>query len=235
MASSEHSSREPAFDLGTFTRGLAHELANPLNALAMNAEVARLLIERNDGQRAKERLAALIADCSRCGRLLHGIRRFGAGMSLAKTEPEPTTVAALVSAASAQLKRHEPSPAVELHDADATVVVDRIALQRVFEELLRNSVEAGASRVRIDVSRPSPATRIDCSDDGAGIAPAVHDKIFEPFFSTRRNDGNAGLGLTLVQELVRANGGTLDVLPGSERGTCVRIELPDERGQGAQP
>jgi C4-dicarboxylate-specific signal transduction histidine kinase len=230
MANSEHSSTEPAFDLGTFTRGLAHELANPLNALAMNAEVARLLIERNESQRAKERLAALIADCSRCGRLLHGIRRFGAGMSLGEPKSEPTTVAALVNAASASLKRDEPSPAVDLHGAEATVVVDRMALQRVFEELLRNSVEAGAKGVRIAVSRQGSATRIDCIDDGAGIPSALHDKIFEPFFSTRRNEGNAGLGLTLVQELVRANAGSLDVLPGTERGTCVRIELPDRRG-----
>jgi signal transduction histidine kinase len=227
MASSEQSSREPAFDLGTFTSGLAHELANPLNALAMNAEVARLLIERNEGERARERLAALIADCGRCGRILHGIRRFGAGMSLDEADREPTTVAHLVNAACDQLRRDGPLPPVELHGAEARLVVDSAALQCAFEEILRNCSEAGARSVRVEVGRHDGRIRIEFIDDGAGIPPALRDKVLEPFFSTRRNDGSAGLGLTLVQQLVRANAGSLGIFPGNERGTCVRVELAD--------
>lgn len=226
MASSEQSSRNSAFDLASFTRGLAHELANPLNALSMNAEVTRMLIERNEVPRAKERLAALIADCSRCGRILHGIRRFGTGMSLGDADRRSMTIAEVVEAACDQLRAEGPVPPVVLQ-GEASLAADGEALARAFAELLRNSLEAGARSVRIEVGRHDTGVRVDVIDDGSGIPPALQQKVLEPFFSTRRNDGNAGLGLTLVQELLRTHGGILAISRGAEGGTCVRVELAD--------
>jgi len=227
MASTEQSSRDSAFDLASFTRGLAHELANPLNALSMNAEVVRMLIERNEGSRAKERLAALIADCARCGRILHGIRRFGTGMSLGDADRRSTTIGDLVNAACDQLRQEGPVPPIELYGAQTCLTVDGEALTRAFAELLRNCLEAGARSVRIEVGRHETGIRVDFIDDGSGIPAALQGKVLEPFFSTRRNDGNAGLGLTVVQKLLHACGGSLAITGGHEGGTCVRVELAD--------
>lgn len=215
-----------AFDLAGFTSGLAHELANPLNALAMNAEVARLLIERNDSERARERLAALVADCTRCGRLLQSIRRFGAGMTPGVAEP--ATVADLVAAACDQLRREGPVPAVEVHGGETELIVDRSAMSRALAELLRNAIEAGARNVRIVAGRDGGGCFADFVDDGAGIPASLRHRVMEPFFSTRRNEGNAGLGLTLAHEVLRANGGSLSIGAGVERGTCVRITVAGE-------
>jgi hypothetical protein len=173
-----------AFDLAAFTSGLAHELANPLNALAMNAEVARLLIERNESERAKERLAALVADCARCGRLLQSIRRFGAGM--APGAAEPATVADLVAASCDQLRREGPVPAVEVHGGETELTVDRAAMSRALAELLRNAVEAGARNVRIVAGRDGGGCFVDLIDDGAGIPAPLRRRVMEPFFSTTK-------------------------------------------------
>ena len=229
MGSSKRSEShgDSGFDLAAFTRCLAHELGNPLNAITLNAEATKLLVARNDAQRAAERLTALVADCARCVRLLQGIRRFGAGIGAGNADRERTSIAALVDAARSLLDEEgsKAPAAVEIVGSAATLPADRIALARAFAELLRNSVEAGATSVRVVVGEDDGDVTVDFFDDGAGIAPQLSDKVMQPFFSTRRNEGNAGLGLTLAQELVRTNGGTLEVGMGGVRGACMRVRF----------
>jgi signal transduction histidine kinase len=217
----------PGFDLAAFTRGLAHELGNPLHSISLNAEATKLLIGRNDAQAAVERLAALVADCARCGRLLQGIRRFGSGIRPDHEDRGRVTVAELADAARFLLVEEGlGAPAVEVAGSNVTLVVDRAALARALVELLRNSVEAGSASVRIVVGEADGFVVVDFTDDGAGIPEQLRGKVMLPFFSTRRNEGNAGLGLTLAEELVRANGGALSVAGGAERGACIRLRLP---------
>jgi signal transduction histidine kinase len=117
------------------------------------------------------------------------------------------------------------APAVEIVGSAATLPVDRVALARAFAELLPNSVEAGAASVRVVVGEGDGDVTVDFFDDGAGIAPQLSDKVMQPFFSTRRNEGNAGLGLTLAQELVRVNGGKVEVGAGGVHGACMRVRF----------
>jgi signal transduction histidine kinase len=197
----------------------------------LNAEATKLLLARNDTQAATERLAALLADCGRCGRLLQGIRRFGSGIKPNHEDRGRVTMAELADAAcSILVEEGSGAPAVEVAGSKVTLVADRAALARAVGEVLRNSVEAGSAGVRIVVSEADGAIVVDFIDDGTGIPEQLRDKVMLPFFSTRRNEGNAGLGLTLAEELVRANGGTLSVGGGAERGACIRLRLP--RGQG---
>jgi signal transduction histidine kinase len=215
------------FDLAAFTRGLAHELGNPLHSMLLNAEATKLLIARNEAQAAAERLAALLTDCARCGRLLHGIRRFGAGITPDREDRGQLSIADLVDIARSLLgEEGSTAPAVEVAGKELRLAADRSALARAVVELLRNSVEAGAACVRIVVGEADGDIIVDFFDDGSGIPEQLRDKVMQPFFSTRRNAGNAGLGLTLVQELLRANGGSVSVGSAFERGACMRLRLP---------
>jgi two-component system, OmpR family, sensor histidine kinase ChvG len=119
--------------------------------------------------------------------------------------------------------------AVEVADGKVPLVADRAALARAVVEVLRNSVEAGSAGMRIVVCEADGVVVVDFIDDGAGIPEQLRDKVMLPFFSTRRNEGNAGLGLTLAEQLVRANGGTLSLGAGAKRGACVRLQLPRAR------
>jgi len=230
MTNGRESIGAPGFDLAAFTRGLAHELGNPLHSISLNAEATKLLIARNDTQAATERLAALLADCARCGRLLQGIRRFGFGITSAYDDRGRVNMAELTDAARSLLvEEGSKAPAVEVAGGDVAFVAHRTALARAVVELLRNSVEAGSGGVRIVAGEADGAVVVDFIDDGAGIPEQLRDKVMLPFFSTRRNEGNAGLGLTLAEELVRANGGTLSVGDGAERGACIRLRLPRVR------
>jgi CheY-like chemotaxis protein len=126
---------------------------------------------------------------------------------------------------------------------DAAVVGDATYLHQVAMNLCTNAIQAmeqgGVLRVsleRIDaaVSRtlsrgsvaPGPYVRLIVSDTGAGIRPAVLERMFDPFFTTKRVGEGTGLGLSLVHGIVADLGGAIDVTTGAGRGTIFEIWLP---------
>jgi signal transduction histidine kinase len=110
---------------------------------------------------------------------------------------------------------------------DGLVVdADRDQLFRVFVNLGRNAVEAGARRVHVMATLTGGSTLVvEVADDGPGIPPKAQDKLFQPFAGTARA-GGTGLGLAIARELVRAHGGELALAMTSTAGTTFRIELP---------
>jgi len=97
-------------------------------------------------------------------------------------------------------------------------------LETVLVNLLDNSRQNGASSVAITLSRAADGWSLIVADDGKGITPANTEKIFTPFFTTRRDDGGTGLGLGIVQSLLRAYGGEIS-LDSTARGASFRIKV----------
>jgi signal transduction histidine kinase len=214
-------------ELGEFVRGLAHDLANPLNALAMNAELTKVLLDRGDSAAAREVLQRLLADCARCGRLVQSFQRFGAAL---QASPRERVAVGTLLQTSIQHMHCEPgSSAVEIHfhgATDALVEVDNPAFERAFAGVLCNASEAGATTIDVRIATDEEWARIDIIDNGSGIEARWHERVMEPFFSTRRSKGASGLGLTLMRELLRRHAGGLHIESAPGRGTTVTIELP---------
>ena len=101
-------------------------------------------------------------------------------------------------------------------------------------EQAANSVDdaLGGRHVRILVANEGERARIDIADDGDGISQANQPKVFEPFFTTRRESGGTGMGLGIVQSMLRSHGGTIRLIS-STQGTCFRITIPLASGSGA--
>ncbi len=121
-----------------------------------------------------------------------------------------------------------PQLAVEGPGLDVDIAGDRAQLFRVFSNLARNATQAGARRVRFQAEAAEGVVRIDVSDDGPGIPPAVREKLFVPFIGGGRK-GGSGLGLVIAREIVTAHGGELGLLRTDGAGTIFRIELPVRR------
>src|SRR5947207_1155225 len=85
------------FDVGKFVRAAAHEIAGQINAISMNAELVKLLLERSDIARADETIKRMLSDCGRYGRMVRGLERFGACMTA--RERERVKVADLIDGA----------------------------------------------------------------------------------------------------------------------------------------
>jgi C4-dicarboxylate-specific signal transduction histidine kinase len=216
---------EDGLDLGALVRHLAHEIANPLNAVMMNAEMARSLVDRGDPKRASDMLERLLDDCARCGKLMRSMQNFGG--SLCEHEAVSVNVKELVDGAtSAMTFEYEGElPAFDVGADEFAVNVDRPALERALIGLLRNAAEAGATQISVVASRNNGNVNIEIRDNGCGLDEKGIDKL-SGFYSTKRATGGLGLGIALAREVIRKNDGALSVRANSPNGLIVSIVLP---------
>ena len=110
-------------------------------------------------------------------------------------------------------------------DAAIDVDADREQLFRIFNNLMRNSLESKAQEVVIEARTNGRWVEIDVSDDGPGLPPKAREKLFQPFEGSARA-GGTGLGLVIARELVRSHGGDLTLVETGNGGTTFRIALP---------
>jgi len=214
------------FDVGTFVRAAAHEIAGQINAISMNAELVKLLLERSDVARAEETIKRMLSDCGRYGRMVRSLERFGSCMPA--RERDPVAVADLIEGAATMFaqERSDAKPTLQVEADDASIVVDRVGMQRVLSGLLHNAVEAGAGSVAVEARRGADTLTIVVADDGEGIRANIRARLAEPFFTTRRDEGHNGLGLTLAAEIAKAHGGTLTIDENIGHGTRATLRLP---------
>jgi len=214
------------FDLNAFLGAMAHDLANPLNAISMNTELVRLLVQKNQTARVPEIVERVLADCARCSRFLRDLRQFG---DATKDRPrERVSLQALVDAAEigARALVSGKFPEIQLSAGETTFSAERQSMEAAISAILRNAAEAGARVLRITARSTDRDIHLLFADDGGGFGEASVNKALTPFFSTRRQEGNTGLGLALCAYVVSAHSGELTVQNGPEGGAEVRIKLP---------
>ncbi len=104
------------------------------------------------------------------------------------------------------------------------LALDRAQIYRVLVNLLRNAVEAGASRIVVSVDIEAGLTRLMVTDNGPGLPLRVQDNLFKPFTGSGRR-GGTGLGLAIARDLIRAHGGDLVLGETGPRGTRFEMGL----------
>ena len=109
--------------------------------------------------------------------------------------------------------------------AELTLKADRDQIYRVLLNLARNSVEAGAHRLRISAARQDDVIAVEVVDDGPGLPPRARENLFRPFAASGR-PGGSGLGLAIARELMRLHGGDLVLVSSTGAGTTFRITIP---------
>jgi two-component system sensor kinase FixL len=114
------------------------------------------------------------------------------------------------------------------------ILADKIQIQQVLLNLLRNAVEAVAEQedrqVSLAAEAQNDAIEIRVHDNGPGLPEAVRTKLFQPFVSTKQN--GMGLGLSICRTIISAHGGEIFAEPNPDGGTIFRVTLPTVRGDG---
>jgi signal transduction histidine kinase len=120
---------------------------------------------------------------------------------------------------------------VELRGEFGVVEGDEVLLRQAFSNLLRNALEActGASAtpkivIESEVDRTSRVSRIAITDNGPGIAPDLRERVFRPFFTSKRN--GTGLGLALVQKIIVFHNGRVTIGTAPQGGASLHVTLP---------
>jgi len=219
--------------LGELSASIAHEVSQPLMAVVTNGE-AGLRWLRREPPEAGEVGAALERVVAEARRATEIVRRIRAFLAKAPSQRAPLVLPALVEDAVALVRRELVDARVQLHVDVPTglppVLGDRVQLQQVLVNLIVNATQAmaGQSRPRVlSISASAPSTRalrLELRDTGPGIAPEHAHRLFEPFFSTKR-DG-MGMGLAICRTTTEAHGGRLELESEPGGGALFRITLP---------
>ena len=225
--------------MGTLATALAHELNQPLTAIANYVETARdLLNDPSDDVLGviREALDECAAQSVRAGQIVRRLRDY---ISRGEVDRKPESLKQLVSEASvlAMIGAAERGVEIEvqLDPACDEVLVDRIQIQQVILNIVRNAFEAmeeaPVRRVQISSCRDKGGSvRVTIADSGPGLDPDLAGQLFEPFNSTKTQ--GMGLGLSICHTIIRGHAGRIWAGPSDLGGTAFHFTLLDaERDQ----
>jgi len=223
--------------LGHLASGIAHEIRNPLNTIALAVEYLRRRfspVGASDRKEFHETTDSLRDEITRLNALITNFLTYGKPMRMAPAAFDVTDLAREVG------RELSPEAAtrrvrIRVEGAPTEVTADRDLLKSAFLNVALNAVQmmpAGGD-IRIEVGPDPAGVRICFDDSGPGIPPENLPKIFEPYFSTR--DAGVGLGLAMTRKIVTDHGGDLVASNRPEGGTRFVFTLPSVPASQAVP
>ena len=224
--------------MGELATGIAHELNQPLAAIAAYSCSATMMVNRphSDSHKLREILCKLEDQAIRAGEIVRRLRGF-----VTKTEPvrERADLNAIVQevAKFVEPEAHQTDTVLKLNldELSPVVVIDRIQIQQVLVNLIRNAFEAMAQTAtdhrEVTVSTrvlQGNQTEVSVSDTGEGLAESELEKVFDAFFSTKQE--GMGMGLPISRSIVESHGGQLVSKANNGPGTTFRFTILQEDG-----
>lgn len=225
-----HASRLSA--MGQMAAAIVHELNQPLTAIGNYMAAARRLLDRSDDHSRATLRGALERAGEQAVRGGHIIDRLRGFAAQGESAPRPEMISLLLREAVELLLVGTRTEGVRIRlpgeMPDIAVLVDKIQVQQVLLNLLRNAVEAVAAGAHKDVALTLAVgegfVQVSVIDSGPGLADEVKAKLFQPFVSTKKT--GMGIGLSICHKIILAHNGRLWVEPNPSGGTIFHLTLP---------
>jgi two-component system sensor kinase FixL len=219
--------------MGEMASTLAHELNQPLSAIVNYLKGSRRILEANQDERSarlRDALDKAADQALRAGQIIRRLREF---VARGETEHRVERVNKLIEEASALAlvgaKDRGVRVQFQLDRSIDRVLADRVQIQQVLLNLMRNALEAMEDTQRREltvsaVSAPDDMVAISVADTGSGIPAEVMDRLFQPFVTSKPH--GMGVGLSISRSIVEGHGGKLEVKENPGGGTIFRLTLP---------
>ena len=218
--------------MGEMASTLAHELNQPLSAIANYMKGSRRLLEQSTDERSemiRQAMDSAAEQAMRAGQIIRRLRNF---VARGESERRVESVSKLVEEASALalvgIKDQGIQVRFQLSRSNDLALVDKVQIQQVLLNLIRNAIEAMQDSSRCDLLiSTAPAEdgmlMISVADTGPGIAPEVCSQLFQPFVTTKRH--GMGVGLSISRTIIEAHGGRIWIEPNPGGGTIFRFTV----------
>ncbi len=229
--------------MGEMASALAHELNQPLSAIANYMKGSRRLLENRADESAsliRDAMDKAADQALRAGDIIRRLRDF---VAHGESERRVEDVKKLVEEASALALVGAKDRGVRVRFAFAPrldfVLADKVQIQQVLLNLMRNAIEAmedTPARELVVATAPAEDDMVEISvaDTGSGIAPEINAQLFQPFVTTKRQ--GMGIGLSISRTIIEAHGGSIAARPNAGGGTVFTFTLPavtkEEAGDG---
>lgn len=242
--------------LGTLVAGVAHEINNPINLIMYNLPLIRkiwvdflpIMMEQKQKTPAKkfggfsyefleENLAQLIADmdmaANRVAKIVADLKNFSRQSNVVEKHPMQinTAVKNALRLAQTTLRKSGVQLDLELSDELPLMEGNLESIEQVVLNILINAIQASdrrPGRIKISSGFQIQDGRIfvKIRDNGAGVSPAIADRLFLPFVTDKQAEGGTGLGLSVSYSLVKAHGGQITFQSRPGEGTVFTVYLP---------
>jgi PAS domain S-box-containing protein len=224
--------------MGQLSASIAHEINQPLTAIAANSDTCLYWLSGEEADLAKARAAAqrLAKDARRASEI---IARIKALMNKTPVERAPLdindAIRDVMKLTEVELRRHRITMLAELHESVPRINGDRVQLQQVILNLILNSIESmmlveDRPRTLSITSRVVDDKMVEVSihDTGVGLGSTVVDRLFDAFFTTKHN--GTGMGLAICRSIIEAHDGQISAIPGAQFGAIFQFSLPTADG-----
>ncbi len=221
--------RDKITALGEMSLAMAHEIRNPIGVISSAAQM--LEKAANDPQRKAELVRMIREETARLNSLLRDFQQLARHRRPEFSRIQPVTPLeralrlALTGRPDARLTR-------DYHHGTRLVMADAELLQQAWANLISNALDAIGSKPAVLTLRSwaqEDAVYIALEDNGPGIPMERVPRLFEPFYTTKTH--GSGLGLSIANTLVEANGGRLEYAPGRKGGACFMMRLVAAAGE----
>ncbi len=220
--------------IGLLAEGIAHEINNPTGAALLAAETALAIM---DSPGASPQVAACLRNIAtsmdRCGRIVRTLLRYS------REEPSEKQACSINDVAEQALElarpyaeRHGGELRLELDPEAPLAPMNPLEIELVLINLVRNAVEAGGGSVVVSIRTgwTDEGVRVAVSDTGCGMDQEQLAHVFDPLYTTRRQLGGSGLGMSIAYGIIRGHEGRMEVQSKPGMGTTVTIDLPAAAG-----
>ena len=211
--------------VGKLAAGIAHEINNPLTCVLTNSSLMLADLSPDDPRR--EDLQTIIDETLRCRKIVKGLLDFAR-----QTKPQKQvlsinkTVEDVLALIRNQASFQNIAIQTELDPLLPPVFADADQMRQVILNIVLNGADAMAQGGKLHIRSHSNSNHVELniSDTGSGIPEEIRDKLFEPFFSTKKT--GTGLGLSIAYGILERHGGKLEVESAPNRGATVTVILP---------
>lgn len=202
----------------SFTDHVSHEIKTPVSAIRAAAELLtdggtldaddqKIVAEIEGASQQIERQLVALRDMARAREIKHV-----GHCDLAALEP--------------WIIDNYPNVSIALKGSDVQIPMIENGVKIILTQLFQNACNHGAQQIVIRAMATKSGMDLHVQDDGRGISSGNSDQIFTPFFTTRRDQGGTGMGLTIIRNMLSVHGGQITLLP-SDCGACFLIRFSD--------
>jgi signal transduction histidine kinase len=219
---------------GQLAAQFAHEVGTPLNLISGHVQ---LLSTRSNDPKSRERLDLISSQIDRIERIVRNM------MDATRRPPlilEPTDLNTLLrkifEVTAPTLSAHQVDLLIDFAPDLPAIRGDNEQLQQVFINLIKNSLDAmpQGGKLQFATAKHNGHVEVTCRDTGAGIREDIKSRIFDPLFTTKEHGKGSGLGLAVVQQIVREHGGRIEVQSNAGEGAEFRLSFPVMDGGGEE-
>jgi signal transduction histidine kinase len=212
--------------IGRLTSGVGHEVKNPINAIVVHLELLRNKLDRSD-DRALRHLEIIQSEIQRLDRVVQTLVDFSRPVELQLMEQDlREVVASVLLLASAEFETRNVQVSSMLPEGPTIAKIDSDLMKQALLNVVLNGAQAMAAggRLQVKLSSDARVASISVHDEGEGIPDEVRQKIFDLYFTTKRE--GSGIGLAMTYRILQLHNGQVDVQSQPGKGTTFVLRLP---------